>query len=350
MAVIEVETVESVNNLEAMAEWIPFGRLKFPFHLYVPAAMVDVAKRLCSDSQIPVAEIHTYHWIGDEMRFLPIYQAPAPAARSASPGTKTKPASAKASARARKGRRKPAANAGKKTSKISQTQIALPLCGSPAINAGTKQRRSSMPAAATGGRGSAFSTGFARRQASRSVVPLWMKTPSDESKSTTPTSSSTGRRYSKRSRLLRRRPTTRGRAARRERDRPQPPRAAPGSLLRHPKGNAQPSIRRRSAGTGIFGTRTFGTRTPGIGTPGTESRNLWNRNLLELEPLELEPLEQNPWNPNPWNRNPWNWNPWNPGTRACSGLRAAHAPGSGRKIVPPPMPVEQNLGREQLTR
>ena len=77
MAVIEVETVESVNNLEAMAEWMPFGRLKSPFHLYVPAAMVDVAKRLCSDSQIPVAEIHTYHWIGDEMRFLPVYKAPA---------------------------------------------------------------------------------------------------------------------------------------------------------------------------------------------------------------------------------------------------------------------------------
>jgi hypothetical protein len=133
MAVIEVETVESVNNLEAMAEWIPFGRLKFPFHLYVPAAMVDVAKRLCSDSQIPVAEIHTYHWIGDEMRFLPIYKAPAPAARLASP--RTKPASAKAAARptsakatARPGsakattrqagaRKKPAANAGKKTGK-----------------------------------------------------------------------------------------------------------------------------------------------------------------------------------------------------------------------------------------
>ena len=77
MAVIEVETVESVNNLEALAQWVPFGRLKSPFHLYVPAAMVDVAKRLCTDSQIPVAEIHTYHWIGDEMRFLPVYKAPA---------------------------------------------------------------------------------------------------------------------------------------------------------------------------------------------------------------------------------------------------------------------------------
>jgi hypothetical protein len=132
MAVIEVETVESVNNLESMAEWIPFGRLKFPFHLYVPAAMVDVAKRLCSDSQIPVAEIHSYHWIGDEMRFLPIYKAPVPAARSATSRTKTRPAkaarpvSAKAAARPASAKatarqaKKPAANAGRKTSKSAK--------------------------------------------------------------------------------------------------------------------------------------------------------------------------------------------------------------------------------------
>jgi hypothetical protein len=77
MAVIEVETVESVNNLEALAEWVPFGRLKSAFHLYVPAQMIDVARRLCTDSNIPVDEIHTYHWIGDEMRFVPVYKAPA---------------------------------------------------------------------------------------------------------------------------------------------------------------------------------------------------------------------------------------------------------------------------------
>jgi hypothetical protein len=117
MAVIEVETVESVNNLEAMAEWIPFGRLKSPFHLYVPAAMVDVARRLCSDSQIPVAEIHTYHWIGDEMRFVPIYKAPAPAARAAAPRSKTRPASAKPTAKQAGAKKKLAAGAGKKTGK-----------------------------------------------------------------------------------------------------------------------------------------------------------------------------------------------------------------------------------------
>jgi hypothetical protein len=106
MAVIEVETVESVNNLEALAEWIPFGRLKFPFHLYVPAAMVDVARRLCTDSHIPVAEIHTYHWIGDEMRFVPIYKAPASAQAPVRSGAKAtpRPPSGKRSARPSSGK------------------------------------------------------------------------------------------------------------------------------------------------------------------------------------------------------------------------------------------------------
>ena len=120
MAVIEVETVESVNNLEALAQWVPFGRLKSPFHLYVPAAMVDVAKRLCVDSQIPVAEIHTYHWIGDEMRFLPVYKAPSdgrakvvskPASRPSAakkPKPRAKSASAKASAGQAGTKKKPA--------------------------------------------------------------------------------------------------------------------------------------------------------------------------------------------------------------------------------------------------
>jgi hypothetical protein len=102
-AVIEVETVESVNNLEALAEWVPLGRLRSSFHLYVPAAMVDVAKRLCTDANIPVAEIHTYHWIGDEMRFLPAYKAPSDGrtasakAPAGAPKVAARPASAKAS-------------------------------------------------------------------------------------------------------------------------------------------------------------------------------------------------------------------------------------------------------------
>ncbi len=78
-AIVEVETVESVNNLEALAEWVPYGRLRPPFHLYVPASMAEVAKRLCTDFNVAVAEIFSYHWLGDEMRFLSVHKAPASA-------------------------------------------------------------------------------------------------------------------------------------------------------------------------------------------------------------------------------------------------------------------------------
>jgi hypothetical protein len=113
-AVIEVETVESVNNLEALAEWVPFGRLRSPFHLYVPAAMVDVAKRLCADANVPVAEIHTYHWVGDEMRFLPAYKAPADG-RPAAEKDQAKPAKKKVPRPTRPAARKPAARGSRKT-------------------------------------------------------------------------------------------------------------------------------------------------------------------------------------------------------------------------------------------
>jgi hypothetical protein len=76
-AVIEVETGESVNNLEAIAQWAQFARLRQPFHLYVPAGSVDVARRLCTDNNILVAEIQSYHVVGGQMRFTPVYKAPA---------------------------------------------------------------------------------------------------------------------------------------------------------------------------------------------------------------------------------------------------------------------------------
>jgi hypothetical protein len=116
--VIEVETVESVNNLEALAEWVPLGRLRSSFHLYVPAAMVDVAKRLCTDANIPVAEIHTYHWIGDEMRFLPAYKAPSDG-KVASPKSReegpARVSAKKKTAKPGKSVRKPAAKSSRKT-------------------------------------------------------------------------------------------------------------------------------------------------------------------------------------------------------------------------------------------
>ncbi len=67
--VVEVETVESVNHLEAMAQWVRLGRLRAEMHLYVPAASIDATRRLCAEFSVPVAEIWTYHAVGDEIRF-----------------------------------------------------------------------------------------------------------------------------------------------------------------------------------------------------------------------------------------------------------------------------------------
>jgi len=72
--VIEVETGESVNHLEALAEWAHFARTRAPFHLYVPAGMVDVARRLCDDNQIYVSEIWSYHTVGDQVRFTLVFR------------------------------------------------------------------------------------------------------------------------------------------------------------------------------------------------------------------------------------------------------------------------------------
>src|SRR5207245_9432782 len=65
--VIEVETGESVNHLEALAQWATFAKLRAQFQLYVPAGMVDVARRLCEDSHINVGEIWSYHTVGDQV-------------------------------------------------------------------------------------------------------------------------------------------------------------------------------------------------------------------------------------------------------------------------------------------
>jgi hypothetical protein len=73
--VVEVETGESVNNLEAMSQWASFARLRAPFHLYVPAGSIDAARRLCTDLQIPVAELWTFHPLGDQMRFTLVYRS-----------------------------------------------------------------------------------------------------------------------------------------------------------------------------------------------------------------------------------------------------------------------------------
>ena len=87
LGVVEVETAESVNNLEAMSQWATFSKLRAPFHLYVPASSIDTAKRLCADLQIPAAEIWAYNALGDQMRFTLVQRS----ATSRAPEPKPRP-------------------------------------------------------------------------------------------------------------------------------------------------------------------------------------------------------------------------------------------------------------------
>ena len=107
--VVEVETGESVNHLEALAQWAHLSKTRAAFHLYVPAGMVDVARRLSEDNQVFVAEIWSYHSVGDEIRYTLVHRSremPAPA-RAPQPRRPARPTARRPAAAA--GRRKPPA-------------------------------------------------------------------------------------------------------------------------------------------------------------------------------------------------------------------------------------------------
>jgi hypothetical protein len=73
---VEVESSESTNNLEAMAQWTHFSRARVPFHLYVPVLMVDAAKRLCDANQVSVSEIWTYRAVNDQFDLVRVFHDP----------------------------------------------------------------------------------------------------------------------------------------------------------------------------------------------------------------------------------------------------------------------------------
>jgi hypothetical protein len=120
MGTVEVETSESVNHLEARAQWAHLGRARAPFHLYVPAGSVDIARRLAAENQVNVSEIWSYHTIADQTRFTLVYRAPEnrrPSAESSSrPASSNRPPEKKPTAAPRSGptpRSGPAPRSGK---------------------------------------------------------------------------------------------------------------------------------------------------------------------------------------------------------------------------------------------
>jgi hypothetical protein len=109
--VIEVETGESVNHLEALSQWVSFARLPAPFRLYVPAGMVDVARRLCEENQVLASEIWSYHSVAEEVRFTLVHKGkepPPPAARRTVRPTRPAAVRRKTSSRAGKRSVRPA--------------------------------------------------------------------------------------------------------------------------------------------------------------------------------------------------------------------------------------------------
>jgi hypothetical protein len=89
--VVEVETGESVNNLEALAEWVHFSKARVPFYLYVPVASYDSARRLCELRHIRPAEIWTYRPAMDGFDLIRAHQNPTAAAAARVAVTPSKP-------------------------------------------------------------------------------------------------------------------------------------------------------------------------------------------------------------------------------------------------------------------
>jgi hypothetical protein len=81
-AVIEIETGESTNNLEALAQWVHFGKAKVPFHLYVPEMMYDAARRFCVQNSVTVTEIWTYRSIFEGFDVVQVFTDPQAVSRS----------------------------------------------------------------------------------------------------------------------------------------------------------------------------------------------------------------------------------------------------------------------------
>jgi hypothetical protein len=94
---VEVETGESVNNLEAMAQWVHFSRARVPFHLYVPVPGYDAARRLCAANGAKPSEIWTYRPTHDGFDLVRIHHD---ASAAPTPTRTAPPAPAKAPVKA----------------------------------------------------------------------------------------------------------------------------------------------------------------------------------------------------------------------------------------------------------
>jgi hypothetical protein len=146
---VEVETGESVNPIEARAEWGVYSKLKVPLHLYVPPACVDAVKRIAAEYQIIIAELWTYTTSFDQVRFTLVHKdADAPVVKlppsKPVPKVAAKPAAAKAKPAAKpapkaKAKAKPASKP-KPKPKPAAKKVAPKAKAKPAPKKGGKKR------------------------------------------------------------------------------------------------------------------------------------------------------------------------------------------------------------------
>jgi hypothetical protein len=120
-AIVEVETGESVNHLEAMAQWANLGKARTAFHLYVPANAIDIARRLIVDNGAAVTELWSFHGIGDQIRFTMVSRAATPAARREEPRPRAA-ATRRGAKPARAAKRAPRRRASAKSGRVKRTR------------------------------------------------------------------------------------------------------------------------------------------------------------------------------------------------------------------------------------
>lgn len=154
LGTVEVETSESVNAIEARAEWGVYSKLKVPLHLYVPPASVDAVKRICAEYQILVSELWTYTASFDQVRFNMVHRAPdAPVVRMAVAKSDPKPAPAKAKPAAVKAKPVATAKASAKSKPIASRGAKATSKPKLAVKkAAPKPKRKAKPAAKKGRR------------------------------------------------------------------------------------------------------------------------------------------------------------------------------------------------------
>ena len=151
--IVEVETAESINHLEAMAEWKHFGKVRGAFYLYVPAGFTDVAERLCADTRVNVTEVWAYYAIGSQVKFSMTYRSPraraaAKTAQVVKPSKAARPAKKAAKKAATKTAKKVAKKPPKKRAKKTAKKVAKkpPKKRAKTAQRGSKKKRAKVKA------------------------------------------------------------------------------------------------------------------------------------------------------------------------------------------------------------